>query len=264
MYVIDTFNYTVRKITPSAAVTTLAGLAGAAGCTNGTGSAARFGYYPQGITCTPAGMIYVADTNAHTIRQVNQAGVVITLAGSCNVTGHADGTGSAARFKSPGGLVVDAYNDIYVADTSNYTVRKVTAGGVVTTVAGLALTAGHVDATGSSARFYYLHSIVADLIGNLYVFDSPAIIRKIAPGFVVTTFAGLYNTPGTTDGNGASARLNFGNLLIPGGMAGGFVDPSGNVYFADTSNYTIRRMSPTGDVVTLAGQAGNAGDADSP
>ena len=154
VYVADSANNTIRKVTPAGVVTTLAGLAGSCGSADGTGSAARF-YCPAGVAVDSAGNVYVADMHNNTIRKVTPAGVVTTLAGLAGSPGSADGTGSAARFNDPYGVAVDSAGNVYVADTGNNTIRKVTPGGVVTTLAGLAGSAGSADGTGSAARFDY-------------------------------------------------------------------------------------------------------------
>ena len=131
VYVADADNDTIRKVTPVGTnwvVTTLAGLAGNAGSADGTNSAARF-YYPYGVAVDSAGNVYVADTDNDTIRKVTPVGtnwVVTTLAGLAGNAGSADGTGSAARFYCPGGVAVDSAGNVYVADTHNDTIRKVT------------------------------------------------------------------------------------------------------------------------------------------
>src|SRR5439155_15066215 len=107
VYVADTSNYAVRKVTPAGVVTTLAGLAGTGGITNGTGSDARFGAL-NGIAVDRTGNVYVTDGSYHTVRKITPVGVVTTLAGTPGVTGSADGTGSAARFYSPFGIAVDS------------------------------------------------------------------------------------------------------------------------------------------------------------
>jgi sugar lactone lactonase YvrE len=252
IYVADKGNNTIRKITINGVVTTLAGLAAAAtvGNTDGVGIAARF-ESPWGMAVDGAGNIYVSDTANSTIRKVTATGVVTTLAGLAGVQGSADGTGSAARFLFPYGVAVDQSGTVYVADLDNNTIRKVTASGVVTTLAGLAGVQGSADGTGSVARFFYPAGIAVDQSGNIYVADKyNGTIRKITSAGAVTTLAGLAGAQGSADGTGSAARF-----LYPAGVA---VDQSGNVYVADTSNSTIRRITPGGVVTTLAGQVGSA------
>ena len=249
VYVADTSNHTIRKVTPAGVVTTLAGLAGTSGSADGTGTNARF-YYPCGVAVDSAGNVYVADTDNHTIRKVTPAGVVTTLAGLAGSYGSADGTGTDARFNHPYGVAVDSAGNVYVADTCNNTIRKVTPAGVVTTLAGLAGSCGSADGTGSTARFYHPCGVAVDSAGNVYVADTcNHTIRKVTPGGVVTTLAGLAGSAGSADGTGSDARFNY-----PSGVA---VDSAGNVYVADTCNHTIRKVTPGGVVTTLAGLAGS-------
>ncbi|MCX6923551.1 MAG: immunoglobulin domain-containing protein, partial [Verrucomicrobia bacterium] len=183
------------------------------------------------------------------------AGVVTTLAGSAGLSGSADGTGNTARFSQPTGVAVDSAGNVYVADTDNHTIRKVTPAGVVTTLAGLAGTSGSADGTGSAARFYYPSGVAVDTACNVYVADTlNSTIRKVTPGGVVTTLAGLAGTSGSADGTGSAARFYY-----PSGVA---VDTAGNVYVTDRNNYTVRMVTPVGQVVTLAGLAGANGSAD--
>jgi len=147
IYVTDMRNHTIRKVTTAGVVTTLAGTAGLVGSTDGTGTAARV-YEPKDVAIDSAGNVYVADFGNHTIRKVTTAGVVTTLAGTAGLAGSADGTGAAARFNLPRGVAVDGASNVYVADTYNHTIRKVTAAGVVTTLAGTADMAGSAEGTG--------------------------------------------------------------------------------------------------------------------
>ncbi len=259
LYVADSTNETIRKVTSTGVVTTLAGLAGSIGSANGTGTAARF-QKPLGVAVDTSGNVYVADSDNETIRKVTPAGVVTTLAGLAGSSGSADGTTSAARFFSPTGVGVDGAGNVYVADRGNSTIRKITPGGVaspggVTTLAGLAGSSGAVDGTGSAARFGSPEGVAVDSAGNVYVADLGAsTIRKITPAGAVTTVAGLAGTTGSADGTGSAVRFNS-----PAGVA---VDKAGNVYITDYGNATIRRMTPTGAVTTLAGLAGATGSAD--
>jgi uncharacterized repeat protein (TIGR01451 family) len=254
IYVADTNNNTIRKITSSGVVTSVAGTARAFGSVDGTGSAARF-YYPHGLAADKAGNVYVADTNNHIIRKITPAGVVTTLAGAAGVSGSADGTGNAARFNSPNSVAADGSGNVYVADTLSFTVRKITPGGVVTTLAGVAGSNGSLDGTGSGARFGYLYGIAVDIAGNLYVTDTGNYtVRKITAAGVVTTLAGTRGVAGSADGIGISARFDG-----PYGIA---VDSTNNLYVSDRNNEVIRKITPAGVVTTLAGVAGSEGIAD--
>ena len=230
---------------------------------DGTGSEAKF-YNPRGVATDAFGNVYVADTSNHTIRKITPAGVVTTLAGTGSVKGSidaasfigsADGTGAAARFNSPFGVATDASGNVYVADYANNTIRKITPAGVVTTLAGTVGSSRSADGTGSEARFGDPTGVTTDAGGNLYVADANNhTIRKITPAGVVTTLAGTAGTSGSADGTGAAAR--FSN---PNGVA---TDAGGNLYVADANNRTIRKITPTGVVTTLAGTAGTRGSAD--
>ena len=159
------------------------------GSADGTGSAGRF-FFPTGVAVDAAGNVYVADSSNHTIRTITPAGVVSTLAGLAGNPGSTDGTGSAAQFNFPQGVALDAAGNVYVCDTGNATIRKVTPAGVVTTLAGLAGSLGSVDGTGSAARFFSPTGIGVDAAGNFYVAERGMVaIRKVTPAGIVTTFA---------------------------------------------------------------------------
>src|SRR3990170_1498629 len=233
LYVADTSNHTIRKIViATGAVTTLAGTAGSAGSTDGTGAAARFSS-PAGIT-TDGTNLYVADTSNHTIRQiVISTGVVTTLAGTAGSANSTDGTGAAARFNGPQGITTDGTN-LYIADTVNHTIRQIVIStGVVTTLAGTAGSASSTDGTGAAARFNGSQGITSDGT-NLYVADTGNhTIRKIAAGGVVTTVAGAAGMSGTTDGTLASARFNTPTGINTDGTS---------LYDTDAAKHTIRMI----------------------
>jgi sugar lactone lactonase YvrE len=251
--VADTVNDTVRQITPSGVVTTLAGAAGQTGSADTVGGPARFSG-PEGVATDGAGNVYVADGGNGTIRKI-ASGAVTTLAGTAGVFGNADGTGAAATFEFPMGVGTDSANNVYVADAQNHNIRKVTPAGVVTTLAGPAGVVGlggTTDANGNSARFNGPSGVAVDSAGNVFVADTGNhTIRKITPAGDVTTFAGTALTSGSSDGTGTAARFSF-----PSGLA---IDGSGNLYVADSGNGTIRKITPTGVVTTIAGVAGQAG-----
>jgi sugar lactone lactonase YvrE len=254
VYVADASNFTVRKISSTGIVTTLAGMAGASGSTDGVGVAARFSI-PWGLAVDGGGNVFVADSNNRTIRKITTAGVVTTFVGAAGVAGSADGTGAAARFLNPSGLATDGSGNLYVTDTSSSTIRKITAEGIVTTLAGTASAAGSIDGLGAAARFRFPSGLAVDASGNIFVADTNNhTIRKITPAGMVTTLAGTAGVSGSADGTGAAARF-----FLPCAVA---MDPGGNVYVADTGNHTIRKVTSGGVVTTLGGWAGDYGSVD--
>ncbi len=228
-------------------VSTLAGWPGWSGFADGEGSAGRFNYTGS-VRIGPDGTIYVADAQNNTIRKITPTGVVSTLAGAPGVEGSTDGPGSAARFSGPAGVSIDATGNVYVADSQNFTIRKITPAGVVTTLAGSAGVAGYTDGTGGAASFYDPENIAIDSFGTLYIADGAGnSIRKVTPAGVVTTLAGAAQS-GTANGTGSAARFNL--------LAGIAVDSAGNVYVGDYGNNAVRKITPAGVVTTLAGLPG--------
>ena len=256
IYVADTYNCTIRKITPSGAVSTLAGSPRISGSMDGTGTNAKF-YYPQGIAVDSGSNVYVADTYNFTIRKITPSGDVSTLAGSPRISGSMDGTGTNAKFYYPEGIAVDSGSNVYVVDTNNFTIRKITLSGSVSTLAGTPGLSGTTDGTGAAARFYYPMGIAVDSGSNVYVADiDNNTIRKVTPAGVVTTIAGTPGTIGTTDGLGTGALFN-GPMSIA-------IDSGTNLYITDGA-YTIRKMTLSGTiwmVTTIGGTAGISGTAD--
>jgi sugar lactone lactonase YvrE len=141
------------------------------GSADGTGSAARF-TSPSEVAVDRANTLYVAYTGNHTIRRMTPAGVVSTVAGSPGVPGSADGTGAAARFNSPIGASFDGAGNLYVGDSDNDTIRKITPAAVVTTLAGKAGEVGSADGTGSNARFSGPRGVAVNAAGDVYVADT--------------------------------------------------------------------------------------------
>ena len=243
LYVADTNNNCIRKVTAAGVVTTLAG-SGEAGSADGSSTVARFNR-PSGVAVDSGGNVYVADTFNHTIRKIDVLGTVSTLAGSPGIEGATNGMGGAARFSRPFGIAVDDFGQLYVADSQNNTIRTITPGGVVATLAGTAGQIGSVDGFGAAARFSRPLGIAAEADGTLYVADGASTIRKISPSGAVTTFAGTANAPGNVNGTGAAARFS-----TPRGLG---IDGAGNIYIADTNNDIIRAITAAGSVSTLAG-----------
>ncbi|HEY4300378.1 MAG TPA: FG-GAP-like repeat-containing protein [Candidatus Didemnitutus sp.] len=247
IYVADSNNNTIRKITPAGQVSTLAGTPGVVGHADGVGAAASFNY-PYCVAVDGAGIVYVGDASNDTIRRIATDGTVSTLAGSPGQSGNTNGTGSAARFQPIHGMVTDPAGNLYVASGSM--IRMVTPAGDVTTLAG-SPGVGSADGIGTGATFVSPHGLAMDAVGNLFVADYAGNnIRKIAPGGVVTTVAGSGNF-GSADGVGIAAEFTF-----PVGIA---VDRGGFLYVTDSENYTLRRIAPSGVVTTIGGRAGATG-----
>ena len=224
--VADTYNNRIRKVTPSGEVSTL------------EVGGAQFDR-PSGVALDAAGNIFVADRFNHTIRKVTPAGVVTTVAGLAGSVGSADGTGGAARFNYPSGVAVDGAGNIFVADTFNNAIRKITSTGVVTTFAGLAGMGnnGSTDGIGSAARLYHPFGVAVDRAGSVYVADSDnQTIRKVTPAGVVTTLGGQSGNVGSEDGTGSSARF-----YEPAGVA---VDGAENIFVVDYSSHNLRKGIP--------------------
>jgi hypothetical protein len=171
VYVADSVNQTIRKITPSQVVTTMAGFPRSFGSVDATGSAARF-HNPEDVAVDNLGNVYVADNVNQTVRKVTPAGVVTTLAGFSGSGGTADGTGNTARFSNLSGVAVDGAGNIYVADSGNNCIRKVTQGGVATTLAGQSGPIGSADGIGSLVRFNNPSDVAIDGTGNLFIADA--------------------------------------------------------------------------------------------
>jgi streptogramin lyase len=250
IYIADKNNDIIRKMTPAGVVTTLAGLAGTTGFVDGTGSAAEFNR-PNDVAVDSSGNVWVADTGNNTIRKITPAGVVTTPLGTPGSTGSTDGTGPAALFAGPSGICIDGSGNMYIADTGNSIIRKVVISTAIsTTYMGTAGSVGYADGTGVGAQFNNPIGITIDSGGNLYIADTNNnVIRKVTSSAVSSTLAGSSTASGFTDGTGVFALFNS-----PRGVA---VDSTGNVYVTDSANSTIRKITPTGIVSTLAGTPGD-------
>ncbi|WP_157716605.1 NHL domain-containing protein, partial [Roseivirga ehrenbergii] len=245
---VSSYSHRIRKITPAGVVSIFAG-SGDYGSANGTGTAASFAN-PSGMAMDAAGNLFVADFGNHTIRKITPAGVVTTFAGMNGVRGSADATGTNASFSGPIGMAIDGSDNLYVTELVNNRIRKITPTGVVTTFAGSG-SGTPVDGTGLVAAFGGPDAIEIDESGNLYVTEQNShLVRKITPAGVVTTIAGTGST-GSADGTGTSASFNTPYDVL--------VDGSNNLLIADAFNHTIRKITPAGEVTTIAGLALNTG-----
>ncbi len=257
LFVADYWNHTIRVVSTTGNVFTVAGLPLTQGTNDGLGGAARF-YRPVSVAVHTDGTVYIADSFNHTIRKAVPSGQylsVTTLAGLARVHGTNDGTGSTARFFHPRGVALDNFGTLYVADEWNHVIRKVTPYGTVTTFAGLAGVPGTNDGPATSARFNRPVGVVVDTAGNVFVADAGNhAIRKISSAGLVTTLAGMPGIAGTNDGTGYQARFREPTALA--------LDSSGNLFVADTENCTVRMVTQSGTVTTIGGLAGVKGGAD--
>eukprot|EP00240_Pyramimonas_obovata_P001278 CAMPEP_0118957570 /NCGR_PEP_ID=MMETSP1169-20130426/62173_1 /TAXON_ID=36882 /ORGANISM="Pyramimonas obovata, Strain CCMP722" /LENGTH=485 /DNA_ID=CAMNT_0006905657 /DNA_START=271 /DNA_END=1728 /DNA_ORIENTATION=+ len=233
-------------------VSTLAGYGGDGekqedgGYVDGEGVNARF-LYPDGLTVDRDGNIIVCDYGASCIRKVTPQGVVTTLVGEPGDDDYEDGDRVNARLSRPEGVAMDNTGNVIVADSYNHCIRKVTPQGVVTTLAGDGNKEGaYKDGRGVDACFHYPSTVAVDGDGNFIVSDRDNhCIRKVTPQGVVTTLAGAGGQEGYKDGVGVYALFHN-----PVGVA---VDGDGNVIVADRMNHCIRKVTPQGEVSTLAG-----------
>lgn len=251
VYVCERSNQCIRKISPAGQVTAFAGSLGIAGSADGSASQARF-RNPRGIVVDANDNIFVADSDNHTIRKITFDGTVSTLAGLSQTSGSSDGLGGLARFNLPTSLCVSSGGDLFVTDTSNHTIRKVTQGGEVTTFVGLAGQSGNVNGSPSVAKFSRPSGVCITASGNILVSDTfNHSIRRITSSGNVTTLSGA--TASWTDGSIASASFS--------GPIGITTTSNGEIFIADSNNFTIRKVGQDNMVTTLAGRP-SWGDAD--
>jgi hypothetical protein len=311
IYVTEAVNHLVRKITPDGTVSTVAGRVGEVGSEDGSGTAARFAAIgtnplnsattlavgPFGITVDDGGNAFVADGNSHVLRRITPSGLVTTYSGISGTEGFRDGPAMQALYRNPVGTAVDAVGNVFVADTYNHVIRRISAAGTVTTVAGNVGVPGSTDGAGSAARFVHPTAIAVSPSGDVFVADCNNVIRRLSRStssdtWSVVSIAGLALTFGTTDATGSDARFgaaptvspsggqtvtfpSFAPILSPsaspsligtsyrlGDLPGLAADAAGNVYVSDLSNNTIRKISPSGVVTTIGGSASGAGAVD--
>ena len=240
LFVADSQNNLIRKIDPDGVVTTVAGC-GKTGADDGNGLTASF-FYPAAICVDKKGNVFVADKQNNLIRKIAPNGAVTTVVG--RVEKNEDYGGKFPLLDYPSGIAVDAAGNIFVADSFHNKIRKISADGKITTIAGN-IEPGSKDGSGASASFYIPEGLVLDSKGNLYVADTfNNMIRKISPAGIVTTIAGQ-TKKGAANGKGKAA-----SFLHPDGLA---VDKADNIYVADSGNNLIRKISPDGMVTTVAG-----------
>ncbi len=239
LYVADTGNRVIKKVSTTGVVTSVSDEAGVA---------IKF-EAPVGVAVDSAQNIYVADQVRGAIYKITK-GKLIFITGKPGVRGFVDGKVEDATFNYPTDLALDSAGNIYVADSGNDTVRKITPSGIVSTVAGMSQTPGRMDSTFGSMRMP--RGLCIDQSQNVFIADfNNHLIRKLSQQLV--TLAGT-GEPGTKDGIGKMAEFNYPASVV--------TDTWGNVYVSDMGNHAIRILTPSGEVRTFAGKIGESGDRD--
>jgi uncharacterized protein (TIGR03437 family) len=255
IYIVDTANYRIRRVA-NGIIQTIAGTGQPGfGVEGDLATSVEFNY-PRDIFLEQSGSLLVLDTNNNRLRRFTPGGRMTTVAGSGVLGFYGDQQPAIqAQFASPWGFAVDRQGNIYIADTRNDRVRRIGMDGIVTTIAGQSV-AGFSGDSGPAA-FASLNkptAVAVDNAGNIYIADTMNHrIRRINPQGVITTIAGMMGNGFSGDGGPATqARLNMPESLA--------IDAAGNIYFADTENHRVRRISPQGIITTVAGSSPAAGD----
>lgn len=239
VYIADTENNVIRKVTAAGTITTLAGT-GKAGYSGDHGQATSAELNaPWGLTLDTAGDLYIADSSNNLIRRVAPTGTITSVAGT-GKAGYSGDSGPAisATLHTPSGVTLDTAGDLYIADMGNAVIRKVTAGGSITTVAGTGK-AGYSGDNGpaTSAELAGPMGVAVDGSGNIYIaIQGNQAVRKVTPGGTISTVAGI----GLLGYSGNGGPATSARLWAPGGVT---LDGSGGFYIADTLNNVIRRVS---------------------
>ncbi len=249
LYVSDMSNNRIRKISPGGIISTVAGN-GEQGFSGDEGPATSASLnLPRGVVVDATGNLYIADTINNRIRLVSPDEIISTVAGNGERGFSGDeGLATSAFLNRPFGIAMDVVGNLYVADRDNNRIRKVNPDRIISTVAGNGERGFSGDeGPATSASLNLPRGVAVDATGNLYVADrNNNRIRKISPGWIITTVAGTGDASFSGDGGLATSAF----LDLPQGVA---VDATGNLYIADTINNRIRLVSPDEIISTVAG-----------
>jgi sugar lactone lactonase YvrE len=255
LFIADTENHRVRKVSSSGVITTVAG-GGEYGRDGGPATSAHL-YTPSGVAIDSAGNLFISDTGNYSVRKVSASGIITTVAGngSGGYSGD-DGSATWAQLSLPYGVAVDSTGNIFIADTTNHRIRKVSTSGIITTIAGNG--SGGFSGDGgpaTSAQLYYPNGVAIDSVGNLFIVDTRnSRIRKVSASGIITTIAG-----GGENGLGDGGPATLASLSWPNGVA---IDSDGDIFIADYLGRSIRKVSSLGIITTVAGDGteGFSGD----
>ena len=243
IYLADTNNGRIRRVSPNGIVTTVAG--GGNSTADGVRATEALLRQPSGVATGAQGNLYVADSYGHTVRRVDQGGIISTIAGT-GVAGFSGDGGPArsARLSRPIAVAVDPFGIPLISDLENGRIRSVETNGVIRTIAGAGPFVGD-GGSAQDARFSFIRGLALDTAGNLYIADDVANrVRRVTAGGLISTFAGT--------GRADSLVENVPSTTAPiSGPASVAVDSQSNVYIADSNNFAIRKVTPAGVITNL-------------
>jgi uncharacterized protein (TIGR03437 family) len=258
LFIADSLNHRVRKVSTNGIITTVAGN-GAAGFSGDGGPATGAGIYPAGVVVDGSGNLFIPDAVNNRVRKVSTNGIVTTVAGNNGCCGFSGDGGPATRASlvGPIGVAVDGEGNLFIADSNNNRVRKVSTDGIIATVAGNG-TSGFSGDGGPAinAQMAGSNGVAVDGEGNLFIADhNNNRVRKVSTNGIIATVAGNGTSGFSGDGMPATSAQIWG----PDGVA---VDGSGNLFIADTTNNRVRKVSTDGIIATVAGNgtSGFSGD----
>jgi len=257
LFIADTYNGRVRRVSPSGTITTVAGNGGILGSTGDGGPATNAQLpFPTGVVVDGVGNLFIVDSYRY-VRRVSTNGIITTVAGNGQEGYSGDGGPATSAQMDAWNVAVDGAGNLFIADSYNFRVRRVSTNGIITTVAGTGQQGYSGDGgPATSAQVSFAEGLAVDGAGNLFIAGNNR-VRRVSPNGIITTVAGGGSLGGSL-GDGGPAISAF--LADPRGVA---VDGNGNLFIAAGSSALVRRVSPSGVITTVAGngqEPGYSGD----